>query len=67
MNKTVKLCSTQRVHSQKIGLNFFGQIWQNQSWQMVLASDGGHKWRSVPKSLMLGGTRELLRRSMGTP
>jgi hypothetical protein len=60
------LCCVELTHSRKIEL-IFGQIRQNQSWRIALASKGGHIRRGVPKSLMLGGTRELLKRSMGTP
>jgi hypothetical protein len=43
----------------------FGQIWQNQSWPIALASRRG-PYHTCSYSLTLAGTLELLNRSVGT-
>jgi hypothetical protein len=43
----------------------FGQIRKNQSWPIALASRRGPNY-TCSYSLTLGGTRELLKRSIGT-
>jgi hypothetical protein len=58
------ICCVEVTHTVGNGLES-GQIRQNQSWYIALASRGGPNYK-CSHSLTIGGTRELLKRSIGT-